>query len=144
MQVDGRQPNREAADDAFGDARCAAARQEADVGRRPAHVERDRVLEAGAPRDETRADDAARRPRHENRRGMRGRGVDGSDTARRQHHERLGQARLSRAIRKRAQIAGRYGSEIRVGRRCRRALVLAELRCDLVRRDDVHSGMAAP
>ena len=54
VQVDGRQPDRKAADDALGHARCPATRQQADVGRRSAHVERDRVLEAGPPRDEVR------------------------------------------------------------------------------------------
>ena len=73
------------------------AGQQADVGGRAAHVEGDRVLEPGAPRDEPRADDAAGRPGDEDRRRVRGRLVDRRDAARGEHHERLGQARLARA-----------------------------------------------
>ena len=71
VQIDGRQPNRETAHDAFGDACCTAARQQADIGRRAAHVERDRVVEAGAARDEAGADDASRRSRYQNGRRVR-------------------------------------------------------------------------
>ena len=71
VQVDRRQPDRQAGDRPLRNAGRAAARQEANVGRRAAHVERDRVLEPGAPSDETGADDAGSRAGHEDRRRMR-------------------------------------------------------------------------
>ena len=97
VQVDRRQADRKAADGALCHARRAAAGQQADVGRRPAHVERDRVLEAGPPRNEARADDAARGTGDENRCRMRGCVVDGRDAAGREHDERLAADRPPRA-----------------------------------------------
>ena len=73
MDVEHRQPDREAADGALGRALGAAAGDEADVGRRAAHVERDRVLDARLPRDERRADHAAGGAGDEHERRMLGR-----------------------------------------------------------------------
>src|SRR5260370_24527452 len=52
VQVDARQPDREAADLALGDARRAGAGKDAHVGRSAAHIQADRVLEPRAARDE--------------------------------------------------------------------------------------------
>ena len=60
------------------------------------------------------------------------------DTSRREHHERLGQSGLARSGGERTQVATCDGREVCVGRRRRRAFVLAELGRHLVRRDDVH------
>ena len=51
------------------------------------------------------------------------------------------QARLARTVGERPQVSRRNRREIRVRGGRRGALVLAELRRDLVRRDDVHTGM---
>ena len=141
VQVDSRKADRQTADDALGDARSAASRQQTDVGGGPTHVDRDRVLEPGAPRDEPRADDAGRGARDEDRRRMRRRVVDRGHSARREHHERLRQAAGLRRVPERAQIPRCHRCEVRVGGRRRRALVLAELRRDLVRCNDMHPGM---
>ena len=143
MDVDRRQPDRHASHLAFCHAHGPTAGQEADVGRGAAHVERDRVREARAAREQTRPDDAARRTRHEQPCRVRRRLLGRQDTAGREHHDRLRQPGLGRSRRQRAQVAGRHGREVRVGGGRRRALVLPELGRDLVRRDHVDTGMAA-
>ena len=57
---EGRQPHREAVDEALVLASCLAADDRADVRRRAAHVERERVLEAGERGEPRCADDAGR------------------------------------------------------------------------------------
>ena len=91
-------------------ARSRAADDQADVRRRAAHVERDRVLVAGRARDPRRADDARGRARDERNGRMRGRLVELRDAARRAHHERRRQAAPPRnAPRARAGSARRPG-----------------------------------
>ena len=94
-------------------------------------------------RDARRADGAGRRARRRARapgappppRASRRRPTSASRAAR--------AARLRRRRRERAQVARRHRPEVRVGGGRRRALVLAELRRDLVRRDDVRVGSGA-
>ena len=96
-------------------------------------------------RDARRADDARGRTGDERERGMRRRLVELRDAARRAHDERRGQPGARRSARRaRAGSARHDRPEVRVDRRRRRALVLAELRRDLVRRDDVRVRQAAP
>ena len=114
VQVDGGEPNREAADVAPGDARGAAAGKEAHVCRRPAHVERDRVAETGAPRDEPRAADARRGAGDEYRRRM-SRGLrQRRNAARGEHHERIREAGRTRGVGERPQVPRRDRSEVRI------------------------------
>jgi hypothetical protein len=95
-------------------------------------------------RDEPRPDDARGRPGDEDRRRMRRGLLHRGDAARRLHDERLGQARLPRARGERPQVPAGHGREVRVRRGRRRALVLPELRRDLVRRDDVEARVPPP
>ena len=83
-------------------------------------------------------------PETSSRRRMRRRLFDREHAAGGEHHDRLRQPRLGRRARERAQVARRDRREIGVGGGRRGALVLAELGRDLVRRDDVHAGMAPP
>ena len=91
---------------------------------------------------------AARDPRRADRSGRRARRRARAPDARRPRRpsatppdERItsgsGSPAPTAAARERAQVARRDGPEVRVGRGRRRALVLAELRRDLVRGDDV-------
>jgi len=68
----------------------------------------------------------------------------GDDAAGGEHHDGLGQPGLRGGRSERAQVARRAGREVGVGGRRRGALVLPELGRELVRRDDVDAGMAAP
>ena len=89
MDVDHRQPDRHVADAAL-DRREHVAGAERDVGRRPAHVEGQDVVEAGARGSVERADDAGRGSgEHERRTVARSLGrVD--DPSVRLHHLELG------------------------------------------------------
>ena len=89
VQVDRRQPQREASDLALGGKAGAAVHDQRDVGRRPAHVERDRVLEPGAAGEQGRAHRARSRPRQERDRRMRGRFLERRDATRRAHYQRF-------------------------------------------------------
>src|SRR5919108_3846672 len=62
VDVEARQPDREAGDRPLDRPLSRSARDQADVRRRPAHVERQRVGEAGARRDPYGPDDSAGRP----------------------------------------------------------------------------------
>jgi hypothetical protein len=62
VNVHRRQANRTAPDVPFDRPLRLAVRDEADVSRGAAHVERDRVVEAGEAGDQARSDDAAGRP----------------------------------------------------------------------------------
>ncbi len=117
--------------------RNLAAGDQADVRRRPAHVEGDRVLESGRACDARRADGARGRTGDERKGRMRGCLIELDDTSRRPHYERHRQPRGHAALRKRAQVARHNRAEVRIDRRRRRSLVLAELGRDLVRRNDV-------
>jgi hypothetical protein len=114
-----------------------AVHDRADIRRRPAHVEREGVLEASERRDPHRTDDACRRAGEERERGMRGRLVEGRQPARRAHDQRCRKGCLRASLCKRAQIAAQHRTEVRVDRRRGRALVLQELGGDLVRGHDV-------
>ena len=144
VEVDRRQADGKAADDALRDACGSTSREQADVGRRAAHVERDRVLERRASRDEPGADDSACRAGDQDRRRMCGGLVDRGNATRGEHHERLRKSRLVSGSRERAEVAADDRREICIGSGRRRALVLAELRRDLVRRNDVHPRMPRP
>ena len=63
-----------------------------------------------------------------------------SDSARGSHYERLGEARLSAALDERTEVTRHHRPEVRVDGRGGGALVLPELRRDLVGRDDVGVG----
>ena len=69
---------------------------------------------------------------------MRGRLRERGNAAGREHDERLGQPRLACGRGQRREVTRSDRREIRVGGDRRRALVLAELGCELVRRDDAH------
>ena len=64
------------------------------------------------------------------------------DAAGRAHDERFGQPRRAARFTQRPEVAAARRPEIRVGGDGRGALVLAELRRDLVRGDDVRRGVA--
>ena len=83
-------------------------------------------------------------PETSNRAGCAAASPTEDDAARREHHDRLGQPRVRRRARERVEIRRRHRREVRIDRRRRGALVLAELRRDLVRRDDVHAGIPPP
>ncbi len=144
VDVDHRQPDGETADGALGCALGTAAGDEADVGRRTAHVERDRVLDARLPGDERRANHPCCGAGDEHERRVLRRLVGSDDAARRAHDERWRQAGSRRAGRESAKVPRADRPEVRVRGRRRRPLVLAELRRYLVRRDDVRVGQAAP
>ena len=137
VQVDGRQPDRQTADRALARALGpAAAIRHTSVDVPPMSNEIAFSMPASA-RDAGGADDPAGRARTRARRRVLRGLVDRGDAARRAHDERLGQARLAAARRERAQVARDDRAEVRVRGGRRRALVLAELGRDLVRRDDV-------
>ena len=75
---------------------------------------------------------------------MRGRLGRARDAARRAHHERLREPGRHARARERTEVAACDRPEVRVRGRRRRALVLAELRRDLVRGDDVRVREPAP
>ena len=64
--------------------------------------------------------------------------------ARGAHHQRLGHICSRARAREAPQVAGEHRAEVRVDRGRRGALVLAELRCYLVRGDDVRARHPAP
>ena len=144
MQVDRGKTDRKPVDGALGRPLRAAAQGDADVRGRPTHVERDRILDRGEPRDPRSADDSGRRARDENRRRM-GRSFRGRrDPSRRAHDKRLGQSGRDSRIAERIEVARDDRPEICVHNGCRGTLVLAELRGDLVRGDDVCVRQAPP
>ena len=114
-------------------------RRRSDTRRSRCRPCRTRSRSGSPPRRATRAAPTAPAagPGDEDERGMRRRLVHRRDAARRAHDERLGQTGLGRRRRERPQIAGRDGTEVRVGGGRRRSFVLTELRRDLVRRHDV-------
>jgi hypothetical protein len=69
---------------------------------------------------------------------------DRRNAARGAHDERLGKAGLGTARGEAVEVPGERRPEVRVDRRRRRALVLAELRGDLVGGDDPRVGQPAP
>ena len=103
VQVDHRQPHRQPTDLALRAAARFAGPDQADVGRGPAHVQRDRVLDAREPA--SRADDAGRRARDERDGRMRGRLVQRRHAAGGAHHQRLGQSRAGRRAAERLEVA---------------------------------------
>ena len=134
----------EAADDALVLSLRLAADDRADVRRRPAHVERERVLEPGEGGDPRRPDDARCRAGEEREGRMLGGLVERREPSGRPHDERHGQAGGPAGALERAQVRGHDRAEVRVDGGGRRPLVLAELRRDLVRRDDVGVREAPP
>ena len=138
-----RQPDREAADHALALARRLAADDRADVGGGAAHVERNRVGEAGASRDVRRTDRAGRRARQQRPGRVRGGFGQGDHAAGRPHHEWLRQPGGAGRHPQPAEVAGHDRPEVRVGGRRRGALVLANLGRDLVRGNDMRSWMPA-
>jgi hypothetical protein len=144
MDVDARQPDGQARHLALGRALDAPVRDQAHVRRCAAHVERDRVLDTGQPRDERRTDRAAGGPRHERDRRMRSDLVDRRHAAGRAHHERLPQPRLTARPRERPEVPRGDRPEVRISGRSRCALVLPKLGGDLVRRDDECVRQPAP
>jgi hypothetical protein len=86
VDVDARQPDGQARHFSLRRAFDPPVRDQAHVRRCAAHVERDRVLDAGQPRDERRPDRAAGGPRDERDRRMRGDLVDRRHAAGRPHH----------------------------------------------------------
>src|SRR5215211_7075531 len=76
VHVDAREPDRQARNRSLGRALGHATADQADVGRRPAHVEREGILEPSRGRDPRRADDAAGRSREQSPRRVRRHLVD--------------------------------------------------------------------
>ena len=144
LQVDRGQPERKPGDLALGRPAGLAADDQAHVRGRPAHVERDRILDPGQPRDPRRADHARSRSGHERKRRVRGRLSESRDPARGPHHERLGQPGRRAGAPERLEVAGDGRPEVGVDGRRRGPLVLAELRRDLVRRDDASARQSPP
>ena len=132
MDVDHREPDRDAADDRLRRHLRAAAENGGDVGARAAHVEREHVTRPGETRDERRAGDARRRAGENARRGTLGRGGRVDDAAGRLHHERR-RLDLGEIGRERRREVG-----VRDDRRA--ALVLAELGQQLDREGDARAG----
>ena len=137
LDADRGQPHRVPAQPPLGQGLGPPVGDQADVGGRPAHVEGDGVPEPDRPREEPRRRDAARRPRH-------GHGERSPPRDRRRHHAA---ARLEQVERRADARPGERGLEVgevpvrdrhdrRVQRRRRRALVLPELRVDLVGHGD--------
>ena len=98
---------------------------------------------AGQLRELRRADDAGRRAGEQRERRVRRGLVERREAARRAHHERLRQLGRGACLGEGAEIAREHRAEVGVDRRRRGALVLAELRRDLVRGDDVRVRVAA-
>jgi hypothetical protein len=144
LEVDRRYADREPADGALGRAPRRSGRNQGDIRRGSAHVERDRAFEAGEPGNERRANRAGRGARDEHRRRVSGALLEACDTARRAHDERRGKPRLRAAVPQRREIPGDDRAEVRVGHRRRRALVLAELGRDLVRGDHARTRQPPP
>ena len=144
VQVDRGQPQRETSDLALGGKAGAAVHDQRDVGRGPAHVERDRVLEPGPAGEQRCADRPRGRPRQERHRRMRGCLLERRNAARRPHHERLRQTGGRSPFAETLEIPRDDRPEICVdgGRRC--PLVLAKLGRDLVRGDHPCARQPAP
>ncbi len=104
---------------------------------------RDRVRRRPPPRDARRADDARGRPRHEDEAGAR----PPRRACTTPPDERMTSGSVSPASAhappRELQVAARDRPQIRVDRGGRGALVLPELRGDLVRGDDARAGQAA-
>ncbi len=122
-----------------GDARLAVADQ-ADVGRRPAHVEAHRLPHPERRHGGDPAGGARQEQPHRVRRGL----LEGAHPAARLHHVWLGQAALGRRLPQAAQVAAGHRAQVGVGHRGRRPLVLPELGGDVDRRDDVDAGQHLP
>ena len=110
---------------------------QADVRRRPAHVEADRLARRPAP--------TRRRPRRQGPTGAAAPGAPPPSSRRahaaaRLHHVGLGQAALGGRSPQAAQVAAGHRAQVGVGDRRRRPLVLPELGRDVDRRDDVDAG----
>ena len=138
-----RQTDRQAVHQALVLAPRLTVDDRAHIRRRAAHVERERVLEAGERRELRGADHAGSRPGEERESGVRGCLLERCEPARRAHHERLREPGVGTGSPERAEVARENGAEVRVDRGRRGALVLAELGSDLVRRDDVRGRVAA-
>ncbi len=130
-------PNREAADGALVLAARRAVDDRADVGRGAAHVERQRVVDAGEPCDLRGPDHACRWTGEKRERGMSGRLLHGCEATGGAHDERLQQALLAACSGKGEEVPAENGAEVRVDGRRGRSLVLTELGRHLVRGDDV-------
>ena len=115
----------------------AAAVDDADVARCPAHVEAQGVVHAGRACDERGPRGAARRSREDRpRRVARGR-LDVDQAAVRLHDRGLGEVRLTHALGEPAQIARQQRRQRRVDLGGRGPLEFAEGADDLVRERDV-------
>ena len=116
-------------------------RRDADVRRRPAHVERDDAAVAGGPRGGDAADDPRDRAGHQQLRRARHRAVDRQRAAVGCHEVEV---RVRRDVAQRrvhvAQVAAGLRADVRVERRGREPLVLAVLRDDLVADRQVDPG----
>ncbi len=115
---------------------------QADVRRRTAHIEGDRVVDARQRGDPLRADHAACGTGDEDHGGVRGGLLDRCDSAGGAHHERLGEPCLASRQPEGAQVARDDRPEVCVGGGRRAPLVLAELRRHLVRGNHVGLGVA--
>jgi hypothetical protein len=114
-----------------------ASDDRAHVRRRPAHVERQGVLEAGEGGDPGGADDTGRRTGEQ----REGRVIGGlgqrRDSSGGAHDQRLGEAYVAALLGKRPKVPGEHRAEVGVDDRGGGPLVLPKLRRDLVRCDHV-------
>ena len=139
VDVDHRQPDREAADAPLERALRPAADDQRHVGRRAPHVECDRVLDPRALRDKPRSNGPAAGPETSTRAGC----AAASSASTTPPDDRITSGSGSPAARhdsERAEVPAAGWPEVGVGRNRRGSLVLAELGRDLVRRDDVGRG----
>ena len=142
VDVEHRQRDRPPADLAPGRLAHRAVEDHADVARRAAHVEAQRVGLARGRGRPGRAGGAAGRAGEHRERRVRG-GVRGArQPAAGLHHGGLGQPGLARALDEPAQVGAQQGGEGGVDLGRRRALELAEGADHLVRERDVHVAQA--
>ena len=140
VEVEHRQRDRAAADRPAAGLAGAAVLDHADVARRAAHVEAERVGLVRGERGPGRAGGAAGRARQHGQRGVRAGLVERGQAARGLHDVGRRQVRVGGALGQRAQVGGQQGGEGGVDLGRRRALVLAERADDLVAERDVHAG----
>ena len=140
VEVEHRQRDRTAADRPAAGLAGAAVLDHADVARRAAHVEAERVGLVRGERGPGRAGGAAGRARQHGQRGVRAGLVERGQAARGLHDVGRRQVRVGGALGQRAQVGGQQGGEGGVDLGRRRALVLAERADDLVAERDVHAG----